>query len=69
MATYDEIKKYIRDEHKIEIKSCYIANVKEICRLPLKKAGNRTEYKYRKNPCPRKHIEVIKQAFRHFDMI
>jgi len=69
MATYKELKEYVKNKYGLNIKSCHIAHVKEMCGLELIKVKNRTEYNYRKNPCPKHKIEPIKDALKHFNMI
>ncbi len=67
MATYQQIKRYVKQTYGYTVSSCSIAHVKEICGLELRKAWNR---KYpRANPCPPDKIEPITQAFRRFGMI
>lgn len=69
MAMYEEIKEFVRKKYGFNVKSCYIAHVKEMCGFKLKKAPNRTEYNYRKYPCPTHKVDAIKDAFKHFKMI
>jgi len=67
MATYCEIKTYVKSKYGFKPKTCWIAHVKELCGLPLGDAWNRTGE--RSNPCPPDKIECIKNAFKHFNMI
>ena len=67
MATYKEIQIYVKNKHGFTPKTCWIANVKELCGLPMKDAWNRSGQ--RTNPCPSDKIKCIKNAFKHFKMI
>ena len=68
MATYKEIQEWIKKKYKYEPKTCWIADVKEQCGLPVKSAWNRQGPK-RRNPCPKDKIKDIKSAFHYFGMI
>jgi len=68
MATYQEIQQWVRKNKGFVPKSCWIADVKEKCGLPVRRASNRRGEK-RENPCPPKKVNAIKTAFRHFGMI
>ena len=67
MAIYKQIQANVKHKYGFVPKTCWIAHVKEICGLPLKKAWNRKGERI--NPCPSGKIEFIKDAFRHFKMI
>jgi hypothetical protein len=64
MATYEEIQDFIKQKYGFTQKTCWIAHVKEICGLPVRK--NRLGE--RSHPCPPERIENIKDAFKHFKM-
>jgi hypothetical protein len=66
MATYEEIQDYIKQKYGFIPKTCWIAHVKEICGLPVRKPWNRL--RERSHPCPPEKIENIKDAFKHFKM-
>jgi len=66
MATYKQIQAYVKGKYGFIPKTCWIAHVKEICGLPLRKAWNRVGK--RDNPCPPDKIELIIDAFRYFNM-
>lgn len=68
MATYSQIQAYVRDQFGFTPKSCWIAHVKEILGLPVRKAWNRTSNE-RNEPCPPDKVEAIREAFRIFGMI
>jgi len=67
MTTYEEIQDYIKQKYGFTPKTCWIAHVKEICGLPVRKAPNRLGEE-RSHPCPPQKIENIKDAFKHFKM-
>ena len=66
-ATYEEIQAFVKSKYGFVPKTCWIAHVKEICGLPLGQAWNRSDK--RTNPCPKEKIDIIKEAFKHFNMI
>ena len=68
MATYKEIQEYINLSYGFTPKTCWIAHMKEVCGLDRKDAVNRIDDSKRKYPCPEDKQEVIKEAFKHFDM-
>ncbi|MCW4002377.1 MAG: hypothetical protein NWE95_00480 [Candidatus Bathyarchaeota archaeon] len=67
MATYREIQLYVKRKHGFVPKTCWIAHVKELCHIPLRKAWNRKGE--RPHRCPKDKIDKIKEAFEHFGMI
>jgi hypothetical protein len=69
MASYKVIQNWIRNEYGFVVKTCWIADIKEQCGLPMRKAPNRYDEDIRTNPCPTDKIESIKRAFKHFHMI
>ena len=68
MATYEEIKREVEKDIKSCPKSCWIADVKEQCGLPVRKAWNRIG-KGRTNPCPAGKIKPIRDALKKLGMI
>ena len=68
MATYKQIQEFVKREHGILPKTCWIADVKEQAGLPVKRAWNRQTDK-RVEPCPKEKIVPILDAFRHYGMI
>jgi len=68
MATYNEIQQWIKKKYGYTEKSCWIADIKSQCGLPMRTAHNR-KGKNRRYPCPQNRIKPIKDAFRHFRMI
>lgn len=67
MATYSQIQAYIKEKYGFLPKTCWIADVKESCSLPVRKAYN-GEGK-RKHHCPPNRREFIVEALRHFKII
>jgi len=67
MTTYNQIQEYVKKNYFFIPKSCWIAHMKEICKLPVRKAHNRVNG--RKHPCPIRRRQDIKNAFKHFKMI
>ena len=68
-GTYKEIQSWVKYSYGFVAQTCYIAHVKEMCGLPLRKAWNRPDATKRVKPCPPGKVEPIKQAFKHFGMI
>lgn len=69
MATYKQIQEYIKSKHGFAVKTCWIADMKEMCRLPKMIARNRINLKSKVQPCPEDKRDVIFDAFRHYEMI
>ena len=68
MATYEQIQQCVKVRYGYVPKTCWIAHVKEISGIPLRKAHNRIGI-FRKHPCPQNKIASIQECFRHFGMI
>jgi hypothetical protein len=68
MATYKEIQDYIKNKHHISVKTCWIAHVKEMKGLNVRKAHNRKSNNVRKYPCPPSKISLIENAMRKLKM-
>lgn len=68
MARYEDIQKWVKDNYGISIKTCWIADIKEQCGLPLKEAQNR-KIEDRQEPCPQKHKAKIIEAFESLGML
>jgi len=69
MASYREIEIWVKNKYGFIPADCYVAHVKEMCGLHMKKAWNRQYETRRIKPCPDDQVEPIKEAFRHFGMI
>lgn len=63
MASYQQIRLYIKNTYGTYVKASWIADVKKRCGLPVKRNSRRLD------PCPDRHVEKIKSAFKHYDMI
>lgn len=70
MATYPEIRNYIREQHGIVgIADCHIAHVKADQGLTTRIAHNRRDNETRVNPCPPEKRQAIEEALEHFKML
>ena len=52
MATYKQIQEYVKYNYGFVPKTCWIAHMKEVCGIYVKKAPNRISPDKRKKPCP-----------------
>lgn len=68
MATYKQIQDYVKKRYGYQPKTCWIAHVKELSGLSMRKAWNRAGTR-REEPCPKGKIPDIQAALRHFGMI
>jgi hypothetical protein len=69
MTTYKNIQDDVKGSHKISIKTCWIAHVKELNGLPLRKTNNRISTTDRKYECPDKVIPIIEGSMRKLGML
>lgn len=69
MATYKQIREYVKEQYDLTMKDCWIADIKEQCGLNPSKAPNRYDDNVRTNPCPERHKDKILKAFIHFGMV
>jgi hypothetical protein len=69
MATYKDIRTYVKRLYGFASETCWIAHVKGICGIPVKITHNRRTAKNREKPCPPEKMDAIKDAFIHFKMI
>ena len=60
-ATYEKIAEYVKSKYGFVPQPCWIAHVKELCGLPVRRAWNR-QGEQRKNPCPKDKVKYIKEA-------
>jgi len=67
MATYKQIREYVKQKFGYTPKDCWIAHTKELSGLPVKRSHRRTGE--RVYPCPEVKLGDIQDAFRHFRMI
>ena len=68
MATYKQIQTWVKQKYGFVPKTCWIADVKHQCGLPMRQAPNRKDAG-RVYPCPAEKKQVILDALRHFGMI
>lgn len=68
MATYSQIQDYVRKQYGYIPQSCWIAHVKELVGLPVRRAHNR-QGTVRVKPCPLEKRDHIRKAFEHFGML
>lgn len=69
MATYKNIQQYVKEAYGTTVKTCWIADMKELYGLNPSKANNHIDEDVRTNPCPEQHKEKILEAFIYFDML
>lgn len=69
MATYKDIQSYIKLNYDCTVKTCWSAHMKSICGLPVRQAYNRKDPEKRVFLCPDSKKDIIKAAFKHFNMI
>lgn len=69
-ATYDEIKDYIFDKHRVKVSSLYVAQVKQKHGIIERDCYNNSKKDNQKQPqCPPEKVKLIEEALRHFKMI
>jgi len=69
MVTYKNIQDDVKGSHNISIKTCWIAHVKELNDLPLRKASNRISENDRKYECPEEVKPIIEASMRKLGML
>ncbi|TKB57606.1 hypothetical protein FCL42_04855 [Ferrimonas aestuarii] len=69
MVTYKNIQEDVKASHNITVKTCWIAHVKELNGLPLRKANNRISENERKYECPNEVRPLIEASMRKFGML
>jgi hypothetical protein len=69
MATYAEIRDYIRRRNRFTVKTCWIADAKARYGLTATVAPNRIDASRPVYPCPPEKRSAIVAALRHFKMI
>jgi len=67
MATYREIREWVRDKYGFVPQDCWIAHVKETVGLPVRRAHERNEQRLK--PCPEDKQTPIKEALKNFRII
>ena len=68
MATYEQIRTFVKEKYDFVPKSCWIADAKEKAGLKVRRAWNRASDE-RKNPCPPQKLDALLDAFRYFKII
>ena len=69
-ATYDEIKDYIFDKHRVKVSSLYVAQVKQKHGIIERDCYNNSKKETPNQPqCPPEKVKLIEEALRHFKMI
>ena len=69
-ATYDEIKDYIFDKHRVKVSSLYVAQVKQKYGIIERDCHNNSKKDNPKQPqCPPEKAKLIEEALRYFKMI
>lgn len=66
--TYLKIQEYVKRKYGFVPKTCWIADAKELCGLPIRKAWNR-KGKQKKYPCPKDKLTAIKKALNYFGLL
>jgi hypothetical protein len=69
MATYGDIQKDVKKRYGKTVKTCWIAHVKELNGLPLRKAPNRYSPSYREVPCPEAVRPMIDDSMRRLGVL
>lgn len=68
--TYKRIQEYVQEKYGFKVHTAYIAEVKRMVGLDMRKAPNAVEQrKHEYHPCPPEKVEAIKDALRHFGLI
>lgn len=68
MATYKDIQAWVKQHYGFVPKTCWIAHVKSLSGLPMRKAPNRLGAS-RVAPCPYDKMPPIRAALVHFKML
>jgi CDP-diacylglycerol--glycerol-3-phosphate 3-phosphatidyltransferase len=69
MATYNQIRNYVKEKHGFLPRGTWIAHMKEICGLNPKPSVTRRSPDKRVNPCPPEKQDALREAFAHFKLI
>lgn len=69
MATYAEIRRYVKQINGVNVETCHIAHVLSEHGLAIRAAPNRINPNKRVKPCPNGKHKAIEDALRHFGMI
>lgn len=66
--SYREIQSYVKEEHGVYVKTCWIAHVKQHHGLTRGSTHNRKGPE-RANPCPLRYWDLIEEALKNFGLI
>jgi len=69
MATYEQIRSDVREQHGRYVQNCWIAHVKELNGLTSRTAHNRKSRDTRAKTCPAEVRPVIEASMRRLKMI
>jgi hypothetical protein len=69
MATYAQIQDDIRSRHARVVKTCWIAHIKALNGLPMRKAPNRQSPTSRVHPCPDWARPLIEDSLRRHGVL
>ena len=69
MATYSDIQEFVKNKYNVTVKTCWIAHVKELNGINLKKAHNRISNNKRVYPCPDDKRLMIEYAMRELGIL
>ena len=68
MAPYQQIQEYVKRRYGFVPQTCWIAHVKELSGLAVRRAANRRSSR-RVKPCPPDKQEPIHEALKHLGML
>lgn len=68
-VTYRQIQDDVRKRHGKNVKTCWIAHVKEINGLNPRMSSNRQSLFKRAHPCPDKIRPIIEESMRHLGVL
>ena len=69
-ATYEEIKQYVLDKYDLKVSNLNIAQIKTKCGIVERENNNKAKNENVRQPnCTEENENVIKDAFKHFQMI
>ena len=69
LATYTQIKNWIKEQYGVSVSSLYVAQMKDKMGLEKRENYNTGAEGHRVPKCPPEKEEMILEAFKHFGMI
>lgn len=66
MATYKQIQEDIKKRHQINVKTCWIADIKRQHGKTTRLASNRLDPQKVKYPCPQDKRTIIEESLKRF---